>query len=101
MKKLISILSVVAFQVSSVAGEGYRGAVNRTLNPESMEQVRVLYETLGRRVAAILAVPLLGMFVYGALLSEWERENYWLILVLGFVLAVVIVIAFPFGLKML
>jgi hypothetical protein len=66
-----------------------------------MEQVRVLYETLGWRVAAILAVPLVGMFVYGGLLSEWERENYWLVLVLGFVLAVVVVIGFPFGLKML
>lgn len=98
MKKLISILSLVAFQVSSVAGQGYRGAVNRTLNPEDMEQVRVLYETLGWRVAAILAVPLLAMFLYGGLLSEWERENYWLILVLGFVLAVVVVVAFPFGL---
>ena len=63
-----------------------------------MEQVPVLYETLGWRVAAILAVPLLGMFVYGGLLSEWERENYWLVLVLGFVLAVVVVIGFPFGL---
>ena len=63
-----------------------------------MEQVRVLYETLGWRVAAILAVPLLAMFIYGGLLSEWERENYWLVLVFGFVLAVVIVIGFPFGL---
>jgi len=61
-----------------------------------MEQIRVLYETLGWRVAAFVALPLLGILGYGLFLNEWKRDNYWLLLILGFFVAVGVVITFPF-----
>lgn len=94
-KKLVSLLAAASMQVSSVVGAGYRQAVNRTLNPNGFEQARVLYHTLGWHVAAFLTVPLLGMLVYGVILGEYERENFWLVLILGFVLAVAVAAAFP------
>jgi hypothetical protein len=96
MKKLTYFLSLVFAQVSTVVGQGYREAVNRTLNPDGMEQIGVLYETVGWRVAAFVALPLLGILGYGFFLSEWKRENYWLLLILGFFVAVGVVAAFPF-----
>jgi lipopolysaccharide export LptBFGC system permease protein LptF len=99
-KKLICFISLVSVQVSTVAGEGYRQAVNRTLNPSSVEQVMVLYETFGWYFAGFLAVPFLGMLVYGWVLGEWRRENYWLLLILGIILGFAVVVLFPFGLKL-
>jgi len=100
VKKLIYFLSLVSVQVSTVAGQGYRQAVNQTLNPSSVEQVMVLYETLGWYFAGFLAVPFLGMLVYGWVLGEWKSENYWLLLILGIILGFAVVVLFPFVLKL-
>jgi len=83
--------------LSPGVGVGYGKAVNRTLNPGSAEQVKVLYEALGWHVAAFLAVPLLGYVAYGVILKEHRRENWWLLLILIIVLDIAVVIAFPFA----
>ncbi len=70
--------------------------MNRTLNPGSVEQVRVLYEAMGWHVAGFLALPLLGLLAYGWKLGEWKRENYWLLMILGIVLSVIVLLGFPF-----
>lgn len=99
MRKLIYFLSLVSVQVSTVAGQGYRQVVNQTLNPSSVEQVMVLYETLGWYVAGFLAIPLLGFLAYGWKLGEWRRENYWLLAVLGIVLSMAVLTLFPYALR--
>jgi len=81
--------------VSSVSGQGYGGAINQTLNPESMEQVRVFYEMMGWQLAAVLAAPLLGVFVFGYFLDEWNREDYWGLLFIHLILAFFAVVLFP------
>jgi len=95
-KKVISVLVLAFVQVSSVVGQGYRQAINRTLNPSSTQQVLALYETLGWYVAGLLVVPLLGLLAYGWKLGEWKRENYWLLVILWIVLEIAVVVLFPF-----
>lgn len=66
--------------VSSVSGQGYGGAINRTLNPGSTEQVRIFYEMMGWHLAAVVAAPLLTVFLFGYFLGEWSRDDYWVLL---------------------
>lgn len=96
VKKLTYILAAVFSLLSNGVGAGYRQGVNATMNPSGVEQVRVLYEAMGWHVAGFLAVPLLGLLAYGGVLGEWNRDNYWLLVILGIVLSVVVLLGFPF-----
>lgn len=99
-EKLISILALVFAQISSVAGQGHRQAINQTLNPSGTHQVLVLYETVGWYLAGVLTVLLLGVLAYGWKLGEWRRENYWLLLILCNILGIAVVVLFPFALNL-
>jgi hypothetical protein len=73
-----TLFSTVLFSlVSLVSGQGYGGAVNQTLNPASLGDVRVFYEVLGWPLTLVLAVPVLLVFVIGYLVGEWRNEEYW------------------------
>jgi hypothetical protein len=98
VKKLTYVLAAVFSLLSTGVGVGYGQAVNRTLNPGSVEQVKVLYEALGWHVAAFLAVPLLGYLAYGFILEEHRRDNYWLLGIWMIVLGIAVVVIFPFTL---
>jgi predicted Co/Zn/Cd cation transporter (cation efflux family) len=83
MKRKTTVLMTALFSLtSSVFGQGYGGAINQSLNPEGLEQVLVLYETVGWHLAAILAAPLLVVLAAGYSMNEWKRENYWELLFL-------------------
>ena len=97
LKKQISLAVLVLMQVSSVLGVGYRQAVNRTLSPGGVEEVMMLYEMMGWHVAGFLILPLLGMLAYGWYLSEWKRDNFWALLILGFLIGIGVVALFPFS----
>lgn len=91
-----SVLTGLLFSlISSVSGQGYGGAINRTLNPESMGQVRIFYEGVGWHLGAVVAVPLLGVFVFGYFLDEWSREDYWVLLFIQFILGFGAIFLFP------
>lgn len=95
VKKRTLFFGALFSMVSSVSGQGYGGAINRTLNPQSMEQVRVFYEMMGWQLGAVLAAPLLGVFVFGYFLDEWNREDYWGLLFIHLIAAFFSVVLFP------
>jgi len=91
-----SSLSVSLFSlVSLVSGQGFRHGVNRTLSPESLDNVVVLWQTIGWHLAAILMTPLLVYFVHGYFLSEWRRENYWILGIVIFLVSLGAVVLYP------
>lgn len=94
-QKLISILVFISIQVSSVAGQGYREALNQALNPSGLKEIRVMYETLGWPIAALVAVPLLVFFGYGYVVGMWERKKYWHLLVVTSFVSVIALVLFP------
>lgn len=93
---MVSLLALLSMQVSPVLGQGYRQAVNRTLNPSGLEHVKVVYELLGWPVAAVVAVPLLFFFGYGYVVGLWKRDEYWHLLVATFFVTVLAYSLFPF-----
>jgi hypothetical protein len=96
MSKKKSLFSTVLFSlVSLVSGKGFRQGVNQTFNPESMDNVMVLWQTMGWHLAVILMTPLLIYFVHGYFLSEWRRENYWLLGIVIFLVSLGVVVLYP------
>ena len=101
-KKLIWILTLVSLQASSVSAQGveYVDAVNKTVNPESVQQSVVLYQFLGWEVAVTVFAPLLVVFIFGWKTGLWNKDQYWQVLIGAGLTAVVGVLLFPFVLML-
>lgn len=82
--------------VSPALGVGYRQAVNRTLNPSGLQEMKVAYELLGWPIAALVAVPLLVFLVYGSFLEMWNKDEYWHLLIAAFFVSIFAIGLFPF-----
>lgn len=79
----------------------FNESVSAALNPEGVEHVFVLYETLGWPLAGAVALPLLGILIHGFVLGEQRRENFWLMVITGFVLGILSVMGLPLVLHIL
>lgn len=76
----------------------YNESVQTALNPQGMEQALMLYDTLMWPVAACIALPLIWMLLYGFVLGEQRRENFWLLMVTGLILGIGAVVLLPLAL---
>lgn len=98
MKRSAWFLAVVSSLVSTAVGQGnytgnYTRAVNATLNPANVEQLKVFSELMGWHIAGLLAVPFLGFLVLGFLNGEVKRESFWEIVILSFLFTLVALVA--------
>ena len=90
------LFSAVLFSLISLAsGQGYGGAVNQTLNPVSLGDVRTFFELLGWPLSGVLIAPLLTVFVFGYFLNEWGEENFWVLLFVNVIVSFGALIVFP------
>lgn len=92
-----SVFAAALFSlVSTVSGQGYGQAVNQTLNPESMQHVYTMWQTLGWHLAAILAAPLAVVFFLGYPLGEWKNnEDYWVLVFFHLAVAFAAILVYP------
>lgn len=76
----------------------FNESVSTVLSPESTEQAFVLYELLGWPVALAVLLPLAGVLLHGFVLGEHRRDNFWLLVITGVLVAIGVVAVFPFAL---
>lgn len=76
----------------------FNKTVSTALSPESTEQAFALYDSLGLPVAVAVLLPLFTILVYGFALGEHRRQNFWLLLISGFVIGIGVVAGFPLAL---
>lgn len=81
---------------TNTTDEGYGEVVREAADLESVENMDAVYDAFGLPLALVALVPILVFLLAGAFLGEWQRREYWLLVVLSGFSAVLVLILYPF-----
>lgn len=80
---------------TNTTDEGYGEVVREAADLESLENMDAVYDAFGLPLALVALVPILVFLLVGAFLGEWQRREYWLLVVLSGFSAVLMLILYP------
>lgn len=81
---------------TNTTDEGYGEIVREAADLESLENMDAVYDAFGLPLALVALTPTLVFLLAGAFLGEWQRKEYWLLVVLSGFSAVLVLILYPF-----
>lgn len=92
------------FSSRTVAQTGnitYNEAIRTVMSATNYEQAFTAFEGIGPAIVLVVLIPLLWNLVYAGFIEEWRCDNYWMIFLSTALVAVVMLIAFPYLLMVL
>jgi|GEM_PF-6918073 len=99
---LLLFLAVMPSQAAARMDQTtYNEAVRVLMTPENYTQAFTAFEGIGPAIVVVVLVPLLWNLLYAGFIKEWDCDNYWLIFLSTAVVAIVMLLSFPYLLMVL